>query len=132
MGVRLYGPTVGRFLQKDPIPCGSANTYDYALQDPINKLDLDGRFPYCTGVPDRGFGFNFGSACKWHDACYRYHWCGPHRWGRYRCDAIFPGKMYASCRSWYAVWNPLRWRCYGIANRYYIGVRLFGAPAFYL
>jgi hypothetical protein len=50
--------------------------------------------------------------------------------GRYRCDAIFPGKMYASCRSRYAVWNPLRWRCYGIANRYYIGVRLFGAPAF--
>lgn len=43
MGVRLYSPVAGRFLQTDPIPGGSANNYDYANQDPINNYDLDGR-----------------------------------------------------------------------------------------
>jgi RHS repeat-associated protein len=44
MGVRLYNPNTGRFLQTDPIPGGSANPYDYANQDPYNNVDLDGRF----------------------------------------------------------------------------------------
>lgn len=43
MGVRLYDPTTGRFLQVDPVPGGSANAYDYANQDPLNGFDLDGR-----------------------------------------------------------------------------------------
>lgn len=43
MGVRVYLPAVGRFLQEDPVDGGSANAYDYALQDPVNLQDLDGR-----------------------------------------------------------------------------------------
>lgn len=43
MGVRLYNPSTGRFLQVDPIAGGSANNYDYCSQDPMNALDLDGR-----------------------------------------------------------------------------------------
>jgi RHS repeat-associated protein len=43
MGVRLYTPTVGRFLTVDPIEGGSANDYDYAAADPVNLRDLDGR-----------------------------------------------------------------------------------------
>ena len=43
MGVRLYSPGLGRFLQTDPIPGGSSNAYDYAGQGPINRFDLDGR-----------------------------------------------------------------------------------------
>ncbi|MCA1824847.1 MAG: hypothetical protein LC640_11435, partial [Frankia sp.] len=43
MGVRLYNPAVGRFLQIDPVEGGSANRYDYAYQDPVNSFDLDGR-----------------------------------------------------------------------------------------
>ncbi|MFC5027148.1 RHS repeat-associated core domain-containing protein [Streptomyces sp. SID13666] len=43
MGVRLYDPTTGRFLSTDPVPGGSSNAYDYANQDPLNGLDLDGR-----------------------------------------------------------------------------------------
>jgi RHS repeat-associated protein len=43
MGVRLYTPTLGRFLTVDPIEGGSSNTYDYANQDPLNTFDLDGR-----------------------------------------------------------------------------------------
>ncbi len=42
MGVRLYDPNLGRFLQTDPEPGGSDNAYDYAHQDPYNTYDLDG------------------------------------------------------------------------------------------
>ncbi|MGH2773797.1 MAG: RHS repeat-associated core domain-containing protein, partial [Actinomycetota bacterium] len=42
MGVRLYDPALGRFLQVDPVEGGSANDYDYASQDPVNNLDLGG------------------------------------------------------------------------------------------
>ncbi|WP_369030600.1 DNRLRE domain-containing protein [Streptomyces adonidis] len=44
MGVRLYDPTTGRFLQVDPVPGGSANAYDYGAADPVDHLDLDGRW----------------------------------------------------------------------------------------
>jgi RHS repeat-associated protein len=43
MGVRLYNPLLGRFLQTDPVPGGSANEYDYCSQDPVNASDLDGQ-----------------------------------------------------------------------------------------
>lgn len=42
MGARLYMPQLGRFLQTDPVPGGSANAYDYANGDPLNKFDLSG------------------------------------------------------------------------------------------
>ncbi|MFN8077300.1 MAG: RHS repeat-associated core domain-containing protein [Kineosporiaceae bacterium] len=42
MGVRLYTPTLGRFLSTDPVPGGNENTYNYP-NDPINAFDLDGR-----------------------------------------------------------------------------------------
>jgi RHS repeat-associated protein len=43
MGVRVYLPALGRFLQQDPVQGGSANDFEYALGDPINTWDLDGR-----------------------------------------------------------------------------------------
>ncbi|MCW2573595.1 MAG: hypothetical protein JWO88_3653 [Frankiales bacterium] len=42
MGVRLYDPKLGRFLEVDPIEGGSANDYDYCNGDPINCFDLGG------------------------------------------------------------------------------------------
>lgn len=42
MGVRVYLPAAGRFLQVDPVEGGSANAYEYATQDPANVHDLDG------------------------------------------------------------------------------------------
>jgi RHS repeat-associated protein len=43
MGLRLYAPAIGRFLQRDSVDGGSANAYDYANQDPVGQVDLDGR-----------------------------------------------------------------------------------------
>jgi RHS repeat-associated protein len=49
MGARAYAPALGRFLQEDPVVGGSANTYDYVNQDPVNQLDLDGTCaPLCV------------------------------------------------------------------------------------
>jgi hypothetical protein len=42
MGERVYTPQLGRFLQVDPIPGGSANNYDYVDQNPVNGKDLQG------------------------------------------------------------------------------------------
>ncbi|MCL9760923.1 DNRLRE domain-containing protein [Frankia sp. AiPa1] len=59
MGVRLYDPSLGRFLQTDPVPGGSDNPYDYAHQDPYNTFDLDGnRFHF------RRFAARAGRAVK--------------------------------------------------------------------
>jgi len=42
MGARPYLPSVGRFLQVDPVAGGSANDYDYVGGDPVNAFDLSG------------------------------------------------------------------------------------------
>jgi len=43
MGARSYIPQLGRFLQPDPIPGGSANAYTYTYGDPINSSDPTGQ-----------------------------------------------------------------------------------------
>jgi RHS repeat-associated protein len=42
MGVRSYVPQIGRFLQTDPVPGGSANSYSYVSGDPVNESDPSG------------------------------------------------------------------------------------------
>jgi RHS repeat-associated protein len=42
MGARSYVPQIGRFLQTDPIPGGSANAYAYGSADPVNNSDPSG------------------------------------------------------------------------------------------
>lgn len=57
MGVRLYSPELGRFLQVDPVYGGSCNAYEYTCADPVNKEDLNGKW---IGLIARGIG----AACK--------------------------------------------------------------------
>jgi len=45
MGLRLYNPTTGRFLQTDPVQNGSAPSYDYCNGDPVNCADTSGQCP---------------------------------------------------------------------------------------
>ena len=42
MGVRTYVPTLGRFLESDPVVNGGANPYAYVNGDPINGHDTTG------------------------------------------------------------------------------------------
>lgn len=42
MGQRVYVPALGRFIQVDPVVGGSANSYDYANQDPTSFTDPSG------------------------------------------------------------------------------------------
>jgi RHS repeat-associated protein len=42
MGARQYVPSIGRFLEVDPVTGGSCNDYDYVCGDPGNGSDLSG------------------------------------------------------------------------------------------
>jgi RHS repeat-associated protein len=44
MGARSYIPQLGRYLQTDPIPGGSANQYAYVYGDTINTNDPSGAY----------------------------------------------------------------------------------------
>jgi RHS repeat-associated protein len=44
MGVRSYVPQLGRFLQPDPVPGGSANAYTYTFDDPVDSYDPSGEY----------------------------------------------------------------------------------------
>ncbi len=44
MGARSYVPQIGRFLQTDPVPGGSANAYAYTYGDPVDTSDPSGEY----------------------------------------------------------------------------------------
>ncbi len=44
MGARSYDPQLGRFLQPDPTPGGSADAYAYTYGNPLNETDPTGQW----------------------------------------------------------------------------------------
>jgi RHS repeat-associated protein len=51
MGARTYVPQLGRFLQTDPVPGGSANAYAYVHGDPVGENDLSGEYTPGASAP---------------------------------------------------------------------------------
>ena len=49
MGARVYVPSLGRFLQVDPVEGGTDNAYAY-VNDPVNDFDLDGRIAWLAVI----------------------------------------------------------------------------------
>jgi len=48
---RMYAPTLGRFMQPDPIGyAGGSNLYAYVGNDPLNDTDPYGECPWCVGA----------------------------------------------------------------------------------
>jgi RHS repeat-associated protein len=58
MGARQYSPLLGRFLQVDPVPGGSANAYAYVYGDPVNSNDLNGT---CSNLKWCFYQFSLGA-----------------------------------------------------------------------
>lgn len=49
---RWYQPTLGRFMQNDPVrfDAGDINLYRYCSNDPLNNVDPDGMIAFLTGL----------------------------------------------------------------------------------
>ncbi|WP_405720827.1 DNRLRE domain-containing protein [Streptomyces sp. NBC_01537] len=71
MGVRLYSPQTGRFLQTDPVSGGNANSYDYCHQNPVSCTDLSGAYSY-SFTYDIGYYFSSTSTV--------FRWIRTHFW----------------------------------------------------
>ena len=58
-GMRDYAPALGRWTAKDPVlfAGNDTNLYVYALNDPVNLVDLDGRAPSDGIKADDGLDF---------------------------------------------------------------------------
>lgn len=107
-----------------------------AVASPVGDLETGSQLPEfllgfddggaCTGVPDTLPGiFDFTEACAAHDACYA------EGVDRLACDLAFREDMRAACESQHPdALDGRRYACFGFADLYFFGVRLFGEFSF--
>jgi RHS repeat-associated protein len=77
---RMYSPTLGRFLQTDPIgTAGDVNLYAYTDNDPLNQTDPSGRCPWC--VIGAVAGASIEAAMEYHNGALGWTWSSAGRIG---------------------------------------------------
>ncbi|WP_242614345.1 DNRLRE domain-containing protein [Actinomadura roseirufa] len=103
MGERLYLPTIGRFLQTDPVEGGSCNDYEYTCGNPVDNKDLDGRNNKENAMCIIQIGYlSCNEAKHWAGVAQKY-WDNYH-WAWYRDKANDGGPSNAFK---HAFWNAL-------------------------
>lgn len=78
----------------------------------------------CTAVSDQPGGYDFTDPCVHHDGCYAFRWAS-----RLGCDRQFRRDMLAVCAD--QLLRADQRACRRWATTYYLGVRAFGAVAYY-
>jgi RHS repeat-associated protein len=79
-GKRDLDPTIGRWTAKDPIRFngGQGNLFSYVDGDPVNRIDVDGRFaPGAAAGAGAGAGFAAGAAAGAAAYAFGYYVLGP-------------------------------------------------------
>ena len=77
-----------KYVFPERSPTDSLLLFEKHVQDPGEPFETNG----CTGVPDKGLGFNFTASCNKHDECYET--CGA---DKTECDKQFYEDMKNSC-----------------------------------
>ncbi|GAA3790345.1 hypothetical protein GCM10022226_06600 [Sphaerisporangium flaviroseum] len=90
MGVRLYNPLTGRFLQVDPVEGGGANGYAYPT-DPVNIYDLDGQLWQISHKKQCGTDgcIDINRQCTWNTG---------------HCSLVWSARFHGNLRHAYAVY----------------------------
>ena len=124
---RDYQPSLGRYVQADPIGLrDGVNIFSYSRHSPLMLFDYTG-LSRGSGwneplIPDQPYGFDFEPCCAAHDDCYGN--CGS---TRSACDNNFCSCMAAKCS------NPIveiAVTCLGVARTYCDAVVKYGKKPF--
>jgi len=115
---RDYDPSVGRFVESDPIGLdGGTNTYLYAAANALRLADSLGLKGCGSGfwdfaIPNNPRGFSFEECCDMHDDCYEDCQNVP---TKFECDFRFWNCMTSKCRRYP---SDVRARCEDLAGKY--------------
>jgi RHS repeat-associated protein len=110
MGARQYVPSLGRFLQIDPVEGGCANDYTYVHGDPVNAFDFAGRTA-CTNLVNRGnvgyiaIGKTHVGSLVWRARMYH----DKDNWGTWFWEVFVKRPGHKQRRQATNLGNPLKW-----------------------